>query len=307
MLALRQTAGRGAGRPALERRRRAISPSPCCSAPRHPAREAPQWGLLGGVALAEAARAVDPEPDAFALRWPNDLLRHGAKCAGLLAESAVTPEGGLAWLVLGFGVNLAHAPDVPDRATARLGRVARRPRPSPPACSTACPSGGSVQAAEGFGPIRAAWEAHGPARGQRIAVRCGPGTDEGGFAGLADDGSLLLETDRGRPPHRQRRGAGAVPRPEGGGALRAMLLAVDAGNTNVVFAVHDGREWRGRWRIATRADRTSDEYAVWLLALFQHCGLKAADDRPLRHRHGGARRALQPPPPVAANGSMSSR
>ena len=53
-----------------------------------------------------------------------------------------------------------------------------------------------------------------------------------------------------------------------------MLLAIDAGNTNVVFAVHDGTEWRGRWRIATRADRTSDEYAVWLLTLFQHAGLK---------------------------------
>jgi type III pantothenate kinase len=56
-----------------------------------------------------------------------------------------------------------------------------------------------------------------------------------------------------------------------------MLLAVDAGNTNVVFAVHDGREWRGRWRIATRPDRTSDEYAVWLLTLMQHAGLKPAD------------------------------
>jgi type III pantothenate kinase len=56
-----------------------------------------------------------------------------------------------------------------------------------------------------------------------------------------------------------------------------MLLAVDAGNTNVVFAVHDGVEWRGRWRIATRADRTSDEYAVWLMALLQHCGLKSAE------------------------------
>lgn len=54
-----------------------------------------------------------------------------------------------------------------------------------------------------------------------------------------------------------------------------MLLAIDAGNTNVVFAVHDGREWLGRWRIATRADRTSDEYAVWLLALFQHAGVNA--------------------------------
>jgi type III pantothenate kinase len=56
-----------------------------------------------------------------------------------------------------------------------------------------------------------------------------------------------------------------------------MLLAVDAGNTNVVFAVHDGTEWRGRWRIATRADRTSDEYAVWLVALFQYSGLKPTD------------------------------
>jgi type III pantothenate kinase len=53
-----------------------------------------------------------------------------------------------------------------------------------------------------------------------------------------------------------------------------MLLAIDAGNTNVVFAVHDGNEWRGRWRIATRADRTSDEYAVWLLALMQYEGIR---------------------------------
>ena len=59
-----------------------------------------------------------------------------------------------------------------------------------------------------------------------------------------------------------------------------MLLAIDAGNTNVVFAVHDGQEWRGRWRIATRDDRTSDEYAVWLLALFHHVGLNpSAIDR----------------------------
>jgi len=56
-----------------------------------------------------------------------------------------------------------------------------------------------------------------------------------------------------------------------------MLLAIDAGNTNVVFAVHDGREWRGRWRITTNPERTSDEYAVWLLALMQHAGLKPSD------------------------------
>ena len=52
-----------------------------------------------------------------------------------------------------------------------------------------------------------------------------------------------------------------------------MLLVVDAGNTNVVFAVHDGHVWRGVWRIKTEAQRTSDEYAVWLLTLLQHVGI----------------------------------
>ncbi|MDX3908996.1 MAG: type III pantothenate kinase [Sphingobium sp.] len=43
-----------------------------------------------------------------------------------------------------------------------------------------------------------------------------------------------------------------------------MLLAVDAGNTNVVFALVDAGEIRARWRIATDPRRTADEYAVWL-------------------------------------------
>ena len=56
-----------------------------------------------------------------------------------------------------------------------------------------------------------------------------------------------------------------------------MLLVVDAGNTNVVFAVHDDVHWCGTWRIATDPQRTSDEYAVWLLTLLTHAGLKPAD------------------------------
>jgi type III pantothenate kinase len=51
-----------------------------------------------------------------------------------------------------------------------------------------------------------------------------------------------------------------------------MLLAVDVGNTNVVFALLDGREIRARWRIATDPRRTGDEYAVWLLQLLEIAG-----------------------------------
>jgi type III pantothenate kinase len=50
-----------------------------------------------------------------------------------------------------------------------------------------------------------------------------------------------------------------------------MMLLIDAGNTNVVMALHDSSGYRGIWRIATDANRTSDEYAVWLLGLLQHC------------------------------------
>ena len=56
-----------------------------------------------------------------------------------------------------------------------------------------------------------------------------------------------------------------------------MLLAIDAGNTNVVFALFDGREIKARWRIATDARRTADEYAVWLSQLLSLTGYAVAD------------------------------
>lgn len=46
-----------------------------------------------------------------------------------------------------------------------------------------------------------------------------------------------------------------------------MLLAIDVGNTNVVFALFEGRTIKSRWRIATDPRRTGDEYAVWLMQL----------------------------------------
>jgi len=48
-----------------------------------------------------------------------------------------------------------------------------------------------------------------------------------------------------------------------------MLLALDVGNTNVVFALVEGEAIKARWRIATDPRRTADEYAVWLNQLLQ--------------------------------------
>jgi type III pantothenate kinase len=55
-----------------------------------------------------------------------------------------------------------------------------------------------------------------------------------------------------------------------------MLLAIDCGNTNIVFAVYAGSELKGQWRAATKTDRTSDEYGVWLSELLEREGLTAA-------------------------------
>ncbi len=57
-----------------------------------------------------------------------------------------------------------------------------------------------------------------------------------------------------------------------------MLLAIDAGNTNVVFAlVDDEGQIRARWRIATDPRRTADQYAVWLHQLLAMEGFAKAD------------------------------
>src|SRR3954452_22182234 len=48
-----------------------------------------------------------------------------------------------------------------------------------------------------------------------------------------------------------------------------MLLAIDAGNTNLVFALVDGGEIKARWRIATDPRRTADQYSVWLHQLLE--------------------------------------
>lgn len=56
-----------------------------------------------------------------------------------------------------------------------------------------------------------------------------------------------------------------------------MLLAIDVGNTNIVFALADGETIRWRWRIRTEGNRTADEYAVWLNQLIEMEGARRAD------------------------------
>ena len=56
-----------------------------------------------------------------------------------------------------------------------------------------------------------------------------------------------------------------------------MLLAIDSGNTNIVFAVYEGENLKGEWRASSDAKRTADEYGVWLTHLMLLDKLKTED------------------------------
>ena len=193
VLALRQSAGRG-------RAGRAWASPPgnlylsALLRPQTPAREAGQWSLLAGVALAEAAGALLPDPTRLQLKWPNDLLLDGAKCAGILAETNLAPGGTLEWLSLGIGVNLAHAPELPDRPTAHL-HAAETAEAFAERLLARLAHWRRAALTQGFAPVRVAWQALAMPPGTALRVRQGSGFVEGHYAGLAEDGSLLLHTE----------------------------------------------------------------------------------------------------------------
>ena len=56
-----------------------------------------------------------------------------------------------------------------------------------------------------------------------------------------------------------------------------MLLAVDVGNTNAVFALFDGADVVAQWRSATSTTKTADEHAVWLHQLMTMSGRSLGD------------------------------
>ena len=56
-----------------------------------------------------------------------------------------------------------------------------------------------------------------------------------------------------------------------------MLLAIDCGNTNTVFAVFDGENAKGEWRCVTGTGQTADGYGAWLNPLMAHTGVTPGD------------------------------
>lgn len=173
------------------------------------AKELPQLSLVAGVALAEAVSALSP-PKSNAqserkahelprLKWPNDLLFSNRKCAGILVETTARPHGAFA-CVLGFGANVASAPDIPGREVTSLAGQHIDATPQALLAGidlTMRNAMATLSGPNGFARIRQRWLANAVPVGTSVTVTAGNCVRNGLFAGLDDDGALLLQDETG--------------------------------------------------------------------------------------------------------------
>lgn len=148
---------------------------------------APTLALVAAVALHEAVSLL---VHCVQIKWPNDLIVHGAKLAGILLERHDDA------VVIGFGVNLAHHPDLSDRPATSIASLAG---------AAPDPAGFAETLAEifarrllhwrgdGIARIRNAWLAGAHPVGTALSTPEGQGL----FDGLDEAGALRLRLPDG--------------------------------------------------------------------------------------------------------------
>lgn len=168
--------------------------------PNQPLEQSARLSFVAAVALGDALASLVPPMIEIGLKWPNDLLVHGRKCAGLLLESAARANGVLDWLIIGIGVNLvSHPDDLPYPATdlAFEGVTDIKPEAVMQAFARYFLRWSDTWLDHGFEPVRAAWldRAHG--LDGPLEVRLDRETFSGSFVGLDPDGALVVGLEDG--------------------------------------------------------------------------------------------------------------
>jgi len=161
--------------------------------------------FIMALALFDACVDVTGRPDGFALKWPNDVLLNGGKLAGILLES--TGQGSTVnHLAIGIGVNLAQAPQAEQvephavRPVSLFSETGAQVDPETflTYLAAAYARYETQFVTYGFDPIRTAWLSHAARLGQVITARTATSETTGTFETLDQDGSLILNTARGR-------------------------------------------------------------------------------------------------------------
>jgi BirA family biotin operon repressor/biotin-[acetyl-CoA-carboxylase] ligase len=151
-----------------------------------------ELGFIAAVVVADCVAGLLPPGPRVTLKWPNDVLVDDAKISGVLPEAGGADEA--PWVVVGVGLNLAHAPtDVLHPATSLSAHGATvTPEDGLRACLTHFEGWLTRWRSEGFGAVRDAWLARAPAVGAEVTVTKAAEQARGVFNGLDADGALLL-------------------------------------------------------------------------------------------------------------------
>ncbi len=168
--------------------------------PGKPAAQSALIGFVAAVALADALQDLGLAADRLRLKWPNDVLVDKAKVAGILVETAAVAGEVPRWLVLGMGVNLAHAPEntpYPATTLRTAGLASVTLEGLLEALAGRLAEWYGRWQAEGFAPVRTAWLKRATGLGEPLEVRLDQESLRGRFVALEDDGALSLELPQG--------------------------------------------------------------------------------------------------------------
>jgi len=153
--------------------------------------------FVAALAVRDACAAAIGEGGALQLKWPNDVLLEGSKLSGILLEMV------RGHIIVGIGVNLARAPQLPDRRTAALADIAAPPPLEDFAARLAAAFDRRLEAWRSYGlgaTLRAFLASSIHAQGAPLTVHDADGSAiSGTFAGLEEsDGALRLRLADGR-------------------------------------------------------------------------------------------------------------
>lgn len=169
-------------------------------------RVAPQVALVAGVGVIDALRTLAmgqsvPKIDDLRLKWPNDILISQSKCGGILVQTTPDPATDRTVAVIGIGLNVVAHPPIDGRETTNLTAEGFGGCADDVFSHVALEIDAALQVWDfgtGFSTIRTRWMAAATRIGTAMSVHAGSAITEGFFAGLDEDGALLMRDARGQ-------------------------------------------------------------------------------------------------------------
>ncbi len=220
----------------------------------------PELSFVSAVAVASTLRHFSDTQ--ITCKWPNDIMLEGKKAAGILLEAESSGNPGKPWVVIGIGINIAAKPDGVDYPAACLNDDLENPPTRDQVFEVLAKKMAEALnrwAMDGFGPIRTLWLNQAHNLGAEIKIESAGKTQEGSFEGLSKSGALLLKDLEGN----------LIEIISG----NLMLLAIDVGNSNIVFALMKGEDIVQSWRVETGEEISEETFTGGLSA----AGINASD------------------------------